>query len=109
MEPAIQGQQGSVAAFKVGAALANGFALDEDTACRLFATHYNPRCQPPWSEQEIRHKIGSAARVASAKPRGHLLQTRQSDQLRVAPSDSPRFHAPTKVSAAVDSGMFSGG
>src|SRR5262249_1108817 len=34
---------------------------------------YNPKCSPPWSEAELRHKVASAANTLPRKPRGWLL------------------------------------
>lgn len=73
MEPAIQGQRGSVDAFKAAIVLVHGFALDPETGLRLFLEHYNPKCLPPWSESEARHKIRSALKAGANRPRGHLL------------------------------------
>src|SRR5262249_42619849 len=34
---------------------------------------YNPRCEPPWSDVDLRHKVASASTAAAGKPRGYLL------------------------------------
>ena len=35
---------------------------------------FNARCDPPWSEKELEHKLDDAAKLARhSKPRGHLL------------------------------------
>jgi hypothetical protein len=34
---------------------------------------YNTRCQPPWSEKELRHKCDSAINAQHTKLRGHLV------------------------------------
>ncbi len=62
MPPAIQGQNGSDAAFNVARELVKGFALPVEIAKSIFDKDYNPRCDPPWSDAEIRHKIDDAAR-----------------------------------------------
>jgi hypothetical protein len=61
-EPAISGQRGSDRAFAVACVLVGGFALSVEEAFRVFWTVYNPKCQPPWSEREVKHKIDSAAK-----------------------------------------------
>ncbi len=71
MLPAIEGQNGSRAAFKAALAMVRGFALEPDDALRLLAEDYNPRCVPPWSDAELQHKVEDAAR--STIPRGFLL------------------------------------
>lgn len=59
-DPAIQGQGGSATCFRVTTRLVRGFALDEDTALHLLETVYNPKCDPPWSRKELKHKIRQA-------------------------------------------------
>jgi hypothetical protein len=48
------------------------FGLDVATAFDLMWREYNPRCTPPWSEQEIWHKVNDAAKVAEEGKRGRL-------------------------------------
>ena len=71
--PAIKGQRGHNAAYHVAAVLVHGFALDEGDALTLLR-EYNQRCEPPWSEAELVHKIKSAASAVHLTPRGHLLR-----------------------------------
>lgn len=71
VEPAIQGSNGSATTMHAAAGLIRGFCLDPRTAFDLLASDYNPRCQPPWSERELTHKVESAAQ--SPKPLGYLL------------------------------------
>lgn len=71
MPPAISGQGGHHAAFLAAVAMVRGFDLDAGVAFDLLATEYNPRCEPPWSERELRHKIDGAERANL--PRGYLL------------------------------------
>lgn len=70
--PAISGSKGHDQTFAVAQALVNGFCLDTDTALQLLRDEYNPRCEPPWSEKELRHKVDSALQHPSDKPRGWL-------------------------------------
>lgn len=60
-DPAISGQGGHRTTFLVAQRLVRGFLLDEPTAYRLLA-RWNERCQPPWSEKELRRKLAQAAR-----------------------------------------------
>lgn len=74
---AISGQSGHTATFKVAIALIRGFNLSEVQALPLMR-RYNLRCQPPWNDHELRHKLRGAANLKSApgrslKPRGYLL------------------------------------
>ena len=61
MPPAISGAGGHTATFKAAVALVRGFELPEDEALSLLVQEFNPRCQPPWSAFELRHKVRSAA------------------------------------------------
>lgn len=70
MPIAVSGSGGHDAAFRVAVVLVKGFALDEDTAIEIMR-EYSEKCDPPWSQREIAHKVASAksARVQS----GYLL------------------------------------
>jgi len=56
---AVSGSEGSKVAFKAACVLVEGFALDDNDAYALLA-EWNPCCEPPWSEKELRHKIKGA-------------------------------------------------
>lgn len=73
MPPAISGSGGHGATFDAACVLVKGFALDEATAYDLLANDYNPRCQPPWTEKALWHKIRSAA-ADGRRPEGYLLE-----------------------------------
>jgi hypothetical protein len=60
MEPAISGSGGHDATFKVACRLVIGFGLDRETAFGILRDDFNPRCEPPWSEKELLHKVDSA-------------------------------------------------
>jgi hypothetical protein len=68
-DPAVSGQGGHNQTFKVACHVLS-FGLTEDEAYHLLATVYNPRCQPPWSEQELRHKVASARKDGRAADKG---------------------------------------
>ena len=76
MDPAIQGSGGSNACFRAACAMVLGFELPTKDAYRLLLNEYNDRCDPPWSEKELWHKIESAAKQGGE--RGHLLNDGQS-------------------------------
>lgn len=61
LPPAIQGQDGSGRAFRAACAIYR-FGLSDDDARMVFG-EYNERCEPPWSEQEIAHKLADARRA----------------------------------------------
>jgi hypothetical protein len=71
-DPAISGSRGHDTTFRVACTLLHGFSLSLTQVFRLLKL-YNQRCQPPWSDGELRHKILSAASVGSANGRGYLL------------------------------------
>ena len=71
LEPAIAGQGGHAATFDAALKILSGFDLSEDEALSLMLERFNPRCEPLWSVEELRHKVQDAA--AHAKSRGRLL------------------------------------
>ena len=76
MPPAIAGSRGHDAAFAVALALRHGFALSKAQAQPIIQ-EFNARCEPPWSEKELEHKLDSAGKVTRhPKPRGYLLGAR---------------------------------
>jgi hypothetical protein len=88
IEPAISGQAGHDKTFYTACKVGPGFDLTEDQAFVLIRDHYNPRCEPPWTEKEIRHKVADAYK--KAKRRGWLL---------VAKSKARKAGAPTTAAA----------
>src|SRR5262249_32448679 len=70
-DPAISGQKGHNKAFGVACRVGPGFDLDPEVALALLRAVYNPTCRPPWSEEELQHKITDA--YARATRRGWLL------------------------------------
>lgn len=70
--PAISGSKGHNATFTVACALVNGFGLDDSQALHYLRL-YNDRCQPPWEEKDLVHKVASANSAQHSKIRGHLI------------------------------------
>jgi hypothetical protein len=58
MPPAISGQGGHNQTFTVACELFR-FGLTDSEAAAVLA-EYNQRCQPPWSDHELQHKLGDA-------------------------------------------------
>jgi len=79
MPPAISGNGGHNAALAAARVLVRGFALSDEDAYDILASDYNPRCDPPWAEWELRHKIQSARNCLTI-PLGYLL-SRESRQI----------------------------
>lgn len=72
VDAAISGCGGHDTTFRAACALVIGFDLSQDDAYNLLASEYNPRCEPPWSEKELRHKVKSASNADGE--RGHMLE-----------------------------------
>jgi hypothetical protein len=51
---AVQGARGRHATWLACLAVVRGFCLDEDTALAILLAEFNGRCQPPWSQAELR-------------------------------------------------------
>jgi hypothetical protein len=72
MPGAISGSGGHSATFKAACVLMRGFGLPADVALQLLVDEYNPRCAPPWSLPELRHKVRQAYQ-RSRLPFGFLV------------------------------------
>lgn len=70
--PAISGSGGHSQTYAAATAMVHGFGLDPEAAFSLLWDRYNPRCEPPWSEKEMRHKVTDAASKPHARPHGWL-------------------------------------
>ena len=70
LSPGIEGQHGSRPTFRAACVLVRGFDLTPEQAFSLLV-EFSERCQPPWSEQELWHKLRDAD--AKSGPRGYLL------------------------------------
>jgi putative DNA primase/helicase len=68
---AVSGQGGHNQTFHVACVLVLGFDLDRDTALEL-VHEWNQTCEPPWSDDELEHKIDSA--FEQPGERGYLLK-----------------------------------
>lgn len=72
MPPAISGKGGHNATFDVAVAVVHGFDLTEEQALPILRK-YNERCEPPWTEKELRHKLADASKLTHhSEPRGYL-------------------------------------
>jgi hypothetical protein len=74
IDPAVSGQGGHDTTFGAACRVGPGFDLPSDVAFRLLMDEYNPRCVPPWSKAELRHKVDDAYKAESR--RGWLLDER---------------------------------
>jgi hypothetical protein len=71
--PAVSGQAGDLATFRVCCRLVRGFALTDEEALTAIQ-EWNSSCRPPWSERELRWKLSSARR-SGREPAGGLLDS----------------------------------
>lgn len=55
--PAVSGNNGHDTTFATALKVGPGFDLPKEMAFRLLRDHYSPRCDPPWSDKEIWHKV----------------------------------------------------
>lgn len=79
MPSAVSGSGGHAATYAAATALVHGFGLPPERAFMMLLAEYNPRCQPPWTEKEIRHKVEDADRKPHERPKGWLRdQSRES-------------------------------
>jgi hypothetical protein len=87
---AVSGQGGHNQTLWAARVVVKGFGLDIGEAHRVLMDHYNPRCQPEWTEREIQHKILQAETVPFGKPFGWL---RDAPLPNGRPHDPPPFNA----------------
>jgi hypothetical protein len=71
LEPAIAGQRGDAHTFRVCCLVARGFDLSDEEALLALA-EWNARCEPPWSECELRRKVANARRYGREAIGGRL-------------------------------------
>ena len=91
MPPAVSGSGGHSQTYAAATALVHGFGIDADRAFSILASEYNPRCNPPWSEKELRHKVNQAATKPHDRPFGWLRDSEApADQLPAV--DLSHFH-----------------
>ncbi|HEX7841010.1 MAG TPA: bifunctional DNA primase/polymerase [Kofleriaceae bacterium] len=72
MSPSISGSGGHDALWAAVVAMMWGFDLHTEIVRALIASDFNPRCDPPWDEREIDHKLVGVER-AEKLTRGYLL------------------------------------
>ncbi len=79
---ALSGQGGHDQTWAAALSVVVGFDLPEEIGFQLLLSDYNPKCEPPWSEGELRHKVNDAATRATL-PRGYLLNDEGGSSKRV--------------------------
>jgi hypothetical protein len=86
--PAIAGQHGDLHTFRVCCRLVRGFALDDAQALAAL-TAWNRRCEPPWTEHDLRDKLRRARRYGR-EPIGGMLSCTPLRSLGQNEISSPR-------------------
>ena len=79
---AVSGANGHTQTFSLTSTLVHGFCLDGEVALSILKTHYNPKCDPPWNDKELIHKIDSAIKSPPPKSRGWLLNSTERNNVR---------------------------
>ena len=74
LPPAISGSGGHTQTLLAAEHLVRGFELSDEAAMQLLEEDYNPRCEPPWSERELQHKVKEARERGTAVEWGKHLK-----------------------------------
>lgn len=93
---AVSGQGGHDQTLVTAIHMVRGFGLSEDEAFALLWNEYNPRCEPPWSEKELWHKIRDAAEKSTAEWGFHKAQEWQPPSTR---TEMPSARAEARAAA----------
>lgn len=72
-ESAVSGKKGHNSALWAACQIGPGFDLEPEVTFQILRDHFNERCDPPWSEAELRHKVDEAYKKESR--RGWLRDT----------------------------------
>ena len=73
--PAVSGEKGHTATLLACEHITRGFDLGLEDALEVMAD-WNRRCEPPWSEEELRRKVMEAREKGTAIPMGKHLDRR---------------------------------
>jgi putative DNA primase/helicase len=73
VDPAVSGKRGHDTTFRAACKVGPGFDLTEEECYGLLLREFNPRCDPPWTSDEIAHKVDDAYKNETR--RGWLLKS----------------------------------
>ncbi|MEM6469418.1 MAG: AAA family ATPase [Planctomycetota bacterium] len=97
LPPSISGQNGSGRTLEAAATLAR-FGLSETEGWPLLE-EYNQRCEPPWSTEELLHKLDSAYRKVTENDEvGKLLKSENAKDIAPKPNGTKQSEPPTESS-----------
>lgn len=100
LPPSIQGSNGSAALMRAARAVCWGFDLGAERGQAILAEHFNPLCDPPWSDSELAHKCRDAIDPATVREaRGWLLHTEPPERSRPSARSSTAILATSATSA----------
>src|SRR5260221_10307328 len=71
---AISEERGHNTTFRVLCKVINGFNLSPEQSWEAAVYYNDTKCDPPWSEKELKHKVDDAFKANHEKPCGHLLE-----------------------------------
>lgn len=77
-EAAVSGAGGRAQTFKVACKMVHGFGLSVHDAHRVLLAHWNGRCVPPWTDEELLKEI------EGARERGHAPRIEERHFVRTA-------------------------
>lgn len=66
-KPAIEGRGGDACAYAT-AAMLKSYGISQETAFELMWEHWNPRCSPPWQDDELERKIENGYQYNTSPP-----------------------------------------
>lgn len=89
----VSGSRGHAALMWAARVVVYGFDLGVESGFSLLWSDFNGRCQPEWSEKEIRHKCREADAKPYQEPRGWLLSA---DKAPAQIATTPAFASPGK-------------
>lgn len=98
MPGAVSGENGHGVTFRVACVLAKGFQLPENEAWQVLL-EFNQRCEPPWTEHELRHKLNSAMKASGSA--GYL---RNASPARWGNIGIPEYREPKSTEKTVSKG-----
>lgn len=104
MPPAIAGQGGSNATISVACRLVRDFGLTIDAA-RPLLHEYSQRCVPPWTDEQIEHKLESAAAFAAQEPH-RIGEKLRSHAVSAIPKGDLSLNAPNGRTEVANSRRF---
>jgi len=90
VEPAMSGQHGHSQTLNTALKVICGFDLTENEAYEVL-NEWNQTCQPPWTEAELRRKIGEAGKLMT-EARGRFLAESRASQSVTKPREQAEIN-----------------